>query len=52
MIEGWHGENYLMLFDEAEVASASDRYAILLLFSIHLISHPRFFSGERCSHAF
>ncbi len=28
MIEGWHGENYLILFDEAEVASASDRYAI------------------------
>ena len=28
MNEGWVGEDYLILFDEAEVASASDRYAI------------------------
>jgi hypothetical protein len=28
MIEGWYGEDYLILFDEAETASASDGYAI------------------------
>jgi len=26
--EGWHGSDYLILFDEAETASASDRYAV------------------------
>lgn len=26
MIEGWYGDNHLILFDDAEVASASDRY--------------------------
>lgn len=28
MIEGWYGSDYLILFDEAEITSASDRYAI------------------------
>jgi len=28
MDEGWLGDDYLILFDEAEVAAASDRYAI------------------------
>lgn len=28
MTEGWFGDDYLILFDEAEVASASDRYSI------------------------
>ena len=28
MIEGWHGSDHLILFDEAEIASASDRYAV------------------------
>jgi hypothetical protein len=28
MNEGWAGDNYLILFDESEVASASERYAI------------------------
>jgi len=28
MNEGWLGDDYLILFDEAEVAVASDRYAI------------------------
>jgi hypothetical protein len=28
MKEGWLGNDYLILFDEAEAASASDRYAI------------------------
>jgi hypothetical protein len=28
MTEGWYGDDHLILFDEAEVASASDRYAI------------------------
>jgi hypothetical protein len=28
MNEGWLGDDYLILFDEAEVESASDRYAI------------------------
>ncbi len=28
MNEGWHGDDYLILFDESEIASASDRYAI------------------------
>jgi hypothetical protein len=28
MNEGWLGDDYLILFDEAEVSSASDRYAI------------------------
>jgi hypothetical protein len=28
MIEGWYGDDYLIVFDEAETASASDRYAI------------------------
>ena len=26
--EGWYGDDYLLLFDEAEVSSVSDRYAI------------------------
>src|SRR5579862_3197878 len=28
MTEGWHGDDHLILFDEAEVASVSDRYTI------------------------
>jgi hypothetical protein len=28
MTEGWYGDDHLILFDEAELASASDRYAI------------------------
>ena len=28
MTEGWFGDDYLISFDEAEVASASDRYSI------------------------
>ena len=28
MIEGWYGNDHLILFDEAEIASASDRYAV------------------------
>ena len=28
MIEGWYGGEYLILFDQAEAASASDRYAV------------------------
>src|SRR3981189_3284919 len=28
MDEGWLGDDYLVLFDEPEVAAASDRYAI------------------------
>ena len=28
MNEGWYGDDHLILFDEAEIASASDRYAI------------------------
>lgn len=28
MIEGWHGSDHLILFDEAEIAAASDRYAV------------------------
>jgi hypothetical protein len=28
MIEGWYGDDHLILFNEAEVASASDRYSI------------------------
>ena len=28
MIEGWRGDDYLILFDEAEMAAASDRYEI------------------------
>lgn len=28
MIEGWHGDDYLMLFDEAESATWSQRYEI------------------------
>lgn len=28
MIEGWLGDDYLILFDEAEIAAASDRYEI------------------------
>jgi len=31
MNEGWLYDDYLILFDEAEVAAASDRYAILRL---------------------
>jgi hypothetical protein len=28
MIEGWFGDDYLISFNEAEIASASDRYSI------------------------
>jgi hypothetical protein len=28
VIEGWHGSDHLILFDEAEIAPASDRYAV------------------------
>jgi hypothetical protein len=28
MREGWHGDDYLILFDEVEIAAASDRYQI------------------------
>jgi hypothetical protein len=31
MLEGWHGDDYLILFDESEVATASDRYEVLRL---------------------
>ncbi len=31
MLEGWHGDDYLILFDESEVAAASDRYEVLRL---------------------
>jgi len=31
MREGWHGEDYLVLFDESEVAAASERYEVLRL---------------------
>jgi hypothetical protein len=29
MLEGWHGDDYLILFDESEISLATDRYAIL-----------------------
>jgi len=28
MIEGWHGDDYLILFDQAEISLATTRYAI------------------------
>ena len=28
MIEGWNGSDHLILFDEAEIASATDRYGV------------------------
>jgi hypothetical protein len=28
MREGWHGDDYLVLFDESEVAAASARYEV------------------------
>jgi hypothetical protein len=28
MHEGWHNDDYLVLFDEAEISAASNRYAI------------------------
>ena len=28
MIEGWYGSDHLILFNEAEIASAADRYAL------------------------
>lgn len=28
MNEGWYGDDHLILFDEAEIASASDRYSL------------------------
>jgi len=28
VIEGWYGSDHLILFNEAEIASASDRYAV------------------------
>ena len=31
MVEGWWGDEHLILFDQAEAAAASDRYAILQL---------------------
>jgi len=31
MREGWHGEDYLVLFDEAEAGAASERYEVLRL---------------------
>ena len=31
MREGWHGEDYLVLFDESELAAASDRYEMVRL---------------------
>jgi hypothetical protein len=31
VLEGWHGDDYLILFDESEVAAASDRYEVLRL---------------------
>jgi hypothetical protein len=31
MREGWHGEDYLVLFDQAEVGPASERYEVLRL---------------------
>jgi hypothetical protein len=31
MREGWHGDDYLILFDESEAGAASDRYELLRL---------------------
>jgi hypothetical protein len=31
MREGWHGDDYLILFDESEVVAASERYEFLRL---------------------
>ena len=31
MREGWHGEDYLVLFDESELAATSERYEVLRL---------------------
>jgi hypothetical protein len=31
MREGWHGDDYLILFDESEVVAASERYELLRL---------------------
>jgi hypothetical protein len=31
MLEGWHDDDYLILFDESEVAAASDRCEVLRL---------------------
>jgi hypothetical protein len=31
MREGWHNDDYLVLFDEAEISAASNRYAIAQL---------------------
>jgi hypothetical protein len=28
VIEGWYGSDHLLLFNETEIASASDRYAV------------------------
>jgi len=28
MIEGWHGEDYLILFADSEIAAVSDRYSM------------------------
>ena len=32
MIEGWYGRDHLILFNEDEIASASDRYAVSQFF--------------------
>jgi hypothetical protein len=38
MKEGWTGDDYLILFDESEIATATDRYALSQL----LPGLPRF----------
>jgi hypothetical protein len=35
--EGWHGDDYLILFNEPEMAQASERYGIAEVFPGHVI---------------
>ena len=37
MQEGWHGDDYLILFNEPEMAQASERYGIAEVFPGHVI---------------
>jgi hypothetical protein len=34
MREGWHGEDYLILFDESELTAASNRYEMARLLPV------------------
>jgi hypothetical protein len=43
VIEGWYGCDYLILFDEGEIASASDRYAVTHLFAG---SYPHYYEEK------